>query len=165
MAAAALVREPALGSTIKKLCWVSVSQTPDIFSLQHILYRQLFAKPLPEVATDEHSFDLFISEQEVQLVEGEYPSVETMVEFAAWLTRRRERVCLAQRVGGGPRLQGLVRTTIRNMLTELFAHAWPRRWAAYAALDWKERAAYEDAILKEVDGLHKQAALTMSAAR
>ena len=42
-----------------------------------------------------------------------------MVEFAAWLTRRRERVCLAQRVDSGPQLVGLVRTTIRNMLTEL----------------------------------------------
>jgi hypothetical protein len=48
-----------------------------------------------------------------------YPSAGTMVEFAAWLTRRRERVCLAQRVDSGPRLVGLVRTTIRNMLTEL----------------------------------------------
>ena len=42
-----------------------------------------------------------------------------MVDFAAWLTRRRERVCLAQRVDSRPRLVGLVRTTIRNMLTEL----------------------------------------------
>ena len=57
-----------------------------------------------------------------------YPSRETMVEFAAWLTRRRERVCLAQRVDSGPRLQGLVKKTIRNMLTvhrvySIFAHA------------------------------------------
>ena len=44
-----------------------------------------------------------------------------MVDFAAWLTRRRERVCLAQRVDSRPRLVGLVRTTIRNMLTELTA--------------------------------------------
>ena len=27
-----------------------------------------------------------------------------MLEFAAWLTRRRERVCLVQRVDSGPRM-------------------------------------------------------------
>jgi len=30
-----------------------------------------------------------------------------MVEFIAWLMRRREQVCLAQRVDSGPRLVGL----------------------------------------------------------
>ena len=47
-------------------------------------------------------------------------------------------------------------------MTELFAHAWPRRWAAYAALEKREKAAYEDAVLKQVDGLHKQAALSVT---
>ena len=50
------------------------------------------------------------------------------------------------------------------MLTELFTHAWPRRWAAYAELEKKERAAYEDAILKQVDGLHKLAAVSTAEA-
>eukprot|EP00964_Phaeocystis_antarctica_P163947 scaffold141118_cov383-Phaeocystis_antarctica.AAC.1 len=78
-----------------------------------------------------------------------------MVEFAAWLTRRRERVCLAQRVDSGPRLVGLVRTTIRNMLTELFAHAWPRRFAAWKALSKQKRAAHENEVLEPIAGLHK----------
>ena len=50
------------------------------------------------------------------------------------------------------------------MLTELFTHSWPRLWPAYAALEQTERAAYENAILKDVDALHKQAALTTAAA-
>ena len=57
-----------------------------------------------------------------------------------------------------------MRRTIRNMLTELFNHVWSRRWPAYAALEKNERAAYEDAILKQVDALHKQAALTSDGA-
>ena len=77
------------------------------------------AKTAGKVATDEHTFDQFVEEQALQLDEGMYPSAGTMLEFAAWLTRRRERVCLVQRVDSGPRLVGLVRTTIRNMLTEL----------------------------------------------
>ena len=78
-----------------------------------------------------------------------------MVEFAAWLTRRRERVCLAQRVDSGPRLVGLVSRTIRNMLTELFAHAWPRRYAAWRSLSKQERAVYENEVLEPIAGLHK----------
>ena len=53
------------------------------------------AKTTAKVATDEHTFDQFVEEQALRLEEGMYPSSETMVEFAAWLTRRRERVCLA----------------------------------------------------------------------
>jgi hypothetical protein len=58
------------------------------------------------VVTDEHTFDQF-EEQALRLDTGMYPSAGTMLEFAAWLTRRRERVCLAQRVDSGPRLVGL----------------------------------------------------------
>ena len=66
----------------------------------------IVAKTAGKVATDERTFDQFVNEQAVRLEEGMYPSAETMVEFAAWLTRRRERVCLAQRVDSGPRLVG-----------------------------------------------------------
>ena len=75
------------------------------------------AKTAGKVATDERTLDQFLEERKQRLDEGMYPSRETMVEFAAWLTRRRERVCLAQRVDSGPRLQGLVKKAIRNMLT------------------------------------------------
>ena len=54
------------------------------------------------------------------------------------MSMRRERACLAQRAEAGARLTGLTKRTIRNMLTELFAHAWPRRWAVYAALGKKK---------------------------
>ena len=84
------------------------------------------------------------------------------MEFAIWLSMRRERVCLAQRVGSGARLTGLVKRTVRNMLTELFAHAWPRRWPAFAALERKERSAYEHSVLEQVDGQHKPAARTLT---
>ena len=113
-------------------------------------------KTAAKVATDERTWELYVDEQEVEI--GGYPTAEQVVEFAIWMTMHRERACLAQRLNAGPRLTGKVRRTIRNMLTELFTHAWPRRWPAYAALDRKERAAYEDAILKQVDGVHKLAA-------
>ena len=69
------------------------------------------------------------------------------------MTMHRERACLAQRADSGPRLAGKVKRTIRNMLTELFTHSWPRLWPAYgyAALERTERAAYENAILKDVE--------------
>jgi hypothetical protein len=113
------------------------------------------AKTAGKVATDEHTFDQFVEEQALRLDEGMYPSAGTMLEFAAWLTRRRERMCLVQRVDSGPRLVGLVSRTIRNMLTELFAHAWPRRYAAWRSLSKQERAVYENEVLEPIAGLHK----------
>ena len=112
-------------------------------------------KTAGKVATDEHSLDQFLEEQQLRLDEGMYPSAESMVEFAAWLTRRRERACLAQRVDSGPRLAGLGRNTIRNMLTELFAHVWSRRYAAWRVLSKEERAVYENEVLEAFAGLHK----------
>ena len=120
-------------------------------------------KTAAKVATDLHTWSLY--EEEQQLTVGAYPSEEQVVEFAIWMTHHRERACLTQRDEAAPRLTGKVRRTIRNMLTELFAHVWPRRWAAYAELGRKERAAYEQSILKQVDGLHKQAALATREAR
>ena len=117
---------------------------------------RIVQKTAAKVATDEHTWQLFVEEQDIE-VDDDHPSVETCVEFAVWMTQHRERACLAQRVEAGARLTGKTRTTIRNMLTELFTHVWPRRWASYAALDKKERATYEDAILRQVDGLHKKA--------
>ena len=64
-------------------------------------------------------------------------------------------MCLAQRVDSGPRLQGLVKKTIRNMLTELFAHAWPRRFAAWRVLSKQEKVVYENDVLERIAGLHK----------
>ena len=81
-----------------------------------------------------------------------------------WMTMHRERACLAQRPDSGPRLTGKVKRTIRNMLTELFTHSWPRLWPSYAELGRSERGAYEKAVLEQVDKLHKQAALTTAAA-
>ena len=113
------------------------------------------AKTAGKVATDEHTLDQFLEEQELRLDEGMHPSAKSMVEFAAWLTRRRERACLAQRVDSGPRLVGLGRKTIRNMLTELFAHVWSRRYAAWRVLSKEERAVYENEVLEAFAGLHK----------
>ena len=48
--------------------------------------RRLYAdKTVGKVATDEHTFDEFVSEQGVAFEAGSFPSTETMVEFAAWL--------------------------------------------------------------------------------
>ena len=43
-----------------------------------------------------------------------YPSEEQVVEFAVWMSMRRERACLAQRAEAGARLTGLVKRTVRN---------------------------------------------------
>ena len=120
--------------------------------------RGLALKTAGKVSTDERSFDLYVEEQGLQLEEESFPPEHVMVEFAAWLTRHRERVCLAQRDGSGPRLTGLVRTTIRNMITELFAHAWPRRFSAWVALPKPDKVVYESNVLDQLDGLHKVAA-------
>ena len=70
----------------------------------------IVAKTAGKVATDERTFDQFVNEQAVRLEEGMYPSAETMVEFAAWLTRRRERVCLGTVL---PREPGLYAVALR----------------------------------------------------
>jgi hypothetical protein len=114
----------------------------------------IVAKTAAKVATDERTWQLYVAEQGLEI--GDYPTEAEVVEFAVWMTMHRERACLAQRPEAGVRLTGKGKRTIRNMLTELLAHVWPRRWAAFAALPRNERAAYEDAILKQVDGLHKQ---------
>ena len=121
---------------------------------------RIVAKTAGKVATDEHTWDLYVEEQGITI--SEYPTEAQVVEFSIWMTRRRERACLAQRAEAGARRTGLGKRTIRNMLTELFTHAWPRRWAAFATLGRNERAAYEDGILKQFDGVHKMAALTTS---
>ena len=121
----------------------------------------IVAKTAGKVATDVHTWNQFVEEQGVEI--GEYPTEAQAVTFATWLSMRRERVCLAQREGSTARLTGLVKRTVRNMMTELFAHAWPRQWPAFAALERKERAAYEQSILKQVDSLHTLAARTLSA--
>ena len=112
-------------------------------------------KTAKKIVTDEKSFDLFVTEMMVDLSECEYPSIETMVMYASWMTRRRQKACLAQRADSGPRREGLGKTTIRNMLTELFSHSWPRRYPAWAALSKAERATYEDEVLTQVLGLYK----------
>ena len=81
-----------------------------------------------KVATDEHTWEQYVEEQGLEI--GEYPSKEQVVEFAVWLTRRRERACLAQRPDSGPKLTGLVKRTIHNMLAELFTHAHGRPYRA-----------------------------------
>ena len=119
-------------------------------------------KTAAKVSTDEHTWELFVHEQCVEI--EAFPSEAQVVEFAIWMSMRRERACLAQRSEAGARLTGLVKRTVRNMLTELFMHAWPRRWPAYRELEKKERAAYEDSILKQVDGIHKQASASLAEA-
>ena len=85
-------------------------------------------KTAGKVATDEHTWEQYVEEQGLEI--GEYPSKEQVVEFAVWLTRRRERACLAQRPDSGPKLTGLVKRTIHNMLAELFTHAHGRPYRA-----------------------------------
>ena len=89
---------------------------------------ELFAKTASKVSTDLRSWDLFVEEQGQTI--GEYPTEAQAVAFAIWLSMRRERVCLAQRVGSGARLTGLVKRTVRNVLTEFRA----RMAAAVACL-------------------------------
>ena len=79
------------------------------------------AKTSVKIATDERSFDLFVTEMQVELPADSYPSIETMVMYASWMTRRRQKACLAQRPDSGPRRTGLGKATIRNMVTELFS--------------------------------------------
>ena len=89
--------------------------------------------PSPPSLTDVHTWNQFVEEQGVEI--GEYPTEAQAVTFATWLSMRRERVCLAQREGSTARLTGLVKRTVRNMMTELFAHAWPRQLSAFASLE------------------------------
>ena len=118
----------------------------------------LVPKTVSKVETDVRTWDLYVKEQQVEI--DAYPSIEQTVSFAIWMTRHRERACLAQRVEAKQQLTGKVRRTIRNMVTELLAHVWPRRWAAFAALARSERVVYENEILKQVDHVHKLAALS-----
>ena len=113
--------------------------------------RGIVPKTASKVATDLHTWDLFVREQKVQLQQLQpYPSTTMMLKFASFCTRHRERACLAQRDEGAPRLEGKVRTTVRNMMTELIKHAWPCRWRAFAALSRQERCLYETEVLEQV---------------
>ena len=71
--------------------------------------RGIVAKTASKVSTDLRSWDLFVEEQGQTI--GEYPTEAQAVAFAIWLSMRRERVCLAQRVGSGPRLTVCVSVT------------------------------------------------------
>ena len=78
----------------------------------------IVAKTAGKVATDEHTWDLYVEEQGLQI--GDYPSEEQTVEFAVWLSMRRERACLAQRPEAGAKLSGLVKRTVRNTAVEVY---------------------------------------------
>lgn len=149
-------RRAAVQAELDKLA--PVSQSVAISSEQLRMEREAVAaqggigpKTAGKVATDERTWELYVEEQGLMI--AGYPTEAQVVEFAVWMTMHRERACLAQRPEAGARLTGKVKRTIRNMLTELFTHAWPRRWAEYALLGKKERAAYEDAILKQAAGV------------
>jgi len=49
------------------------------------------AKTAGKVATDEHTLDQFLEEQQLRLDEGMYPSAKSMVEFAVWLSRKSKQ--------------------------------------------------------------------------
>jgi hypothetical protein len=85
----------------------------------------IVAKTAAKVTTDEHTWDDFVEEQGFEV--GAYPSEEQVVEFAVWLSMRRERACLAQRAEAGARLTGLVqyRQTDRTHEEVETGHMWP----------------------------------------
>ena len=103
-------------------------------------------KTAAKVATNAKSFQQYVKEMDVDV--GECPTEDQAVEFALWLSKQRQRVCLAQRDPSTPRLKGVVKKTARNMLTELFAHDWPRRYKGFAAMDKPARALYERTVLE-----------------
>ena len=59
-------------------------------------------KTASKVSTDEHTWELFVHEQCVEI--EAFPSEAQVVEFAIWMSMRRERACLAQRSEAGARL-------------------------------------------------------------
>ena len=54
-------------------------------------------KTAAKVSTDEHTWELFVAEQGIE-VEHEHPCIDTVIEFAVWMTRHRERACLPRLV-------------------------------------------------------------------
>ena len=118
----------------------------------------LVAKSLEKVACDERLWDLYL--QQHPLAAGEkkgYPSKLTVVMFAAWTTRTRQRACLAQRDDAGAEREGLGRHNTRCVLTQLSDHVWERRYPRFASLPKTERREYWADVLEQFDGLHKAA--------
>ena len=114
----------------------------------------LVAKSLEKVACDERLWDRFLTAQ--PLKKGvKCPPVAKVVAFGAWMTRTRQRACLAQRDGNGPERKGQGRHTARCVLTQLSDHVWMRRYPEFAKLPKAKRAEYWSDILEEADGLHK----------
>ena len=103
--------------------------------------RGIVPKYAAKLASDERTWELYVEEQHVKV--DAYPTEVQVVEFAVWMSMRRQRACLAQRPEAGAKLTGLGKRNIRNTIKELFTHAWPRRFELYAVLEKRERAAYE----------------------
>ena len=78
----------------------------------------LVPKSLDKIACDERLWDLFLSKYPLGK-KDKYPSVEKVVTFGAWMTRNRQRACLAQRDDAGPERIGQGRHTARCILTQL----------------------------------------------
>ena len=72
------------------------------------------ASATAKVASDEHAWELYVNEQKLEV--GAYPSEERVVEFAVWMSMRRERACLTQRPGEGARLTGDTRASAARSL-------------------------------------------------
>ena len=116
----------------------------------------LVPKSLDKIACDERLWDLFLSKYPLGK-KDKYPSVEKVVTFGAWMTRNRQRACLAQRDDAGPERIGQGRHTARCILTQLSDHVWLRRYPAFASLAKAKRAEYWTDVLEQFDGLHKVA--------
>ena len=122
----------------------------------------LALKTAKKVESDARAWDEYVLD--MSIVVCNYPTVEQVVGFGAWLSRRRQRACLAQRTDEVPVLTGVQRRTARNMMSELIKHAWPRRWASFAALDKPAIALYTSTVMDRFDALHGYAAQAAAAA-
>ena len=88
-------------------------------------------KTAKKVETDLVAWDeTRVRVEDMHVVVDGYPSVDQAVGFGAWLSRRRQRACLAQRSDELAVLTAHGRAaaparTARNMISELVKHAWP----------------------------------------
>ena len=80
----------------------------------------LALKTAKKVESDARAWDEYV--RDMSIVVCNYPTVEQVVGFGAWLSRRRQRACLAQRSDEVPVLTGVQRRTARNMISELIKH-------------------------------------------
>jgi hypothetical protein len=100
----------------------------------------------------ERSWDKYVRESGMK-VRG-FPTEKQVLMYLSYMSRTRQRECLAQR---GKRRQGRQKSVARNYVAEMANNRWATKYPAFAKLDASRRREYWSTVFKGHKTMYAQA--------